>query len=78
MPDPDLEIRGAGGHPDPQKRGGGRSPKNVFQFGLKMREGGPRAPLLDPPLHKGTHFPPKEAFHVGIFRGVVLEEIRLH
>ena len=48
MADPDLQIRG----------GGGWSQKNFFwlfgpQFGLRIRGGGPRAPLappLDPPL----------------------------
>ena len=30
VPDPDLEIRGGGGHPDPGISGGGRSPKICF------------------------------------------------
>ena len=58
--------------PDPQKRGGGRSPKKFFgpfgpQFGLKIRGGGadPRAPPLDPALN-ATHwvnlFPVDNAF----------------
>ena len=29
VPDPDLEIRGGGGHPHPQIRGGRRSPKQI-------------------------------------------------
>ena len=44
MRDPDLQIRGGPGHPDPEIRGGGLQ-KNTFwpfgpQFGLKIREGG--------------------------------------
>ena len=40
--DPDLQIRGRGGHPDPEIKGGGWSQKNLFrpfgpQFGLKIR-----------------------------------------
>ena len=51
--DPDLEIREGGRHPDPEVRGGGWSPKNIFQtfqpqFGLKIRGG--LAPPMDPPL----------------------------
>ena len=57
VPDPDLEKNGGGGgrggggrrgrHPDPERSGGVRSPKNIsgpFKpqfFGLKIR-GGPR------------------------------------
>ena len=45
----DLQVRGGGGErrPDPETRGGGRSPKNFFsaQFGLKIRGG-----ELPPPL----------------------------
>ena len=41
---PDLQIRGGGGHSDPEIRGGAVS-KTFFQpfglqFGLKIREGG--------------------------------------
>ena len=52
--DPDLQIRGECGHPDPEARG--RPALKIFffrpfgpYFGLKIREGG-RAPSLDPPL----------------------------
>ena len=52
--DQDLEIREGGGHQYPEIRGGGgeaRSPKKLFQFGLKIRGGRtPRPPSLDPPL----------------------------
>ena len=60
VPDPDLEICGGPGHPDPYKRGrGGRSPKKIC-FGLlglslaKNKEGGtgPQPPPLDPPLQE--------------------------
>ena len=47
--DPDLDIRGGGGkkgngHPDPNIRAGGQTPKKFFrpfgpQFGLKIRGG---------------------------------------
>ena len=40
VPDPNLEIRGEGL----------LSPPRFFQFGPKIREGGARAPPLDPPL----------------------------
>ena len=48
--DPDLDIRGGergNGHPDPNIRAGGQTPKKIFQpfgpqFGLKIRG--------DPPL----------------------------
>ena len=41
VPDPDLEIRSGGGHPDPYIRGGGAGTKNNFppfgpQFGLPL------------------------------------------
>ena len=48
--DPDLQIRGVPGNPDPDIRRGGRSPKKISrpfgpQFGLKIREGpGPPGP----------------------------------
>ena len=47
--DPDLQIRGGGGggNPDPEIRGVGWSPKNVWS---KNKGGAPRAPPLDPPL----------------------------
>ena len=56
MPNPDVEITGWPGHPDPEIRkrgGGGTVSKNFFrplgpQFGLKIRRG--PAPTLDPPL----------------------------
>ena len=60
--DPDLQIKRAGGHPDPEIRGGGgggggQSSRNFFwpfgpQFGLKIRGGrqASAAPPLDPPL----------------------------
>ena len=50
MPNPDLEIMGGSGHPDPEIRGeaggGGQSLKYFFQpfrpqFGLKIRGAGP-------------------------------------
>ena len=58
MADPYLQITGGGGgggapgHPDPEIRRGGRSPKQFFwlfgpQFGLKIRGG---VPPLDLPL----------------------------
>ena len=55
MADPDLQIRGGGGHPDPEIRGGDDLKKNYFrhlgpQFGLKEKGGGPAGPSLDPPL----------------------------
>ena len=55
MMDRDLQIRGVGGHPDPELRGGGLQ-KTFFkpfrpQFGLNIRGSlGPLAPSLDPPL----------------------------
>ena len=59
MADPDLQIRGGPGHPDPEKMagGGGRSPKNIFrpfgpQFALKIRGRGPRAPPKVPVLER--------------------------
>ena len=52
MADPDLQIRGGGGHPDPEIREGGQFSKNVFwpfgpQFSPKI--GGGAGPL-DTPL----------------------------
>ena len=58
--DPDLQIRGGGGeggwlgHPDPEIRGVGRSPKRFVSalrasFWSKNKRG-PRAPPLDPLL----------------------------
>ena len=43
--DPDLQIRGEPGHPDPEITGGERSQKKLFQpfgpqFGLTIRGGG--------------------------------------
>ena len=32
MPDPDLELREGGSHPDPEIRGGGHLSKNFFAF----------------------------------------------
>ena len=58
MADPDLQIRGGPGHPDPEKMGGGgRSPKIIFrpfgpQFALKIRGRGPRAPPKVPVLER--------------------------
>lgn len=44
VPDPDFEIRGGGGHPDPYLRGGGgRSPKKFFSARLPP-------PPPDPPV----------------------------
>ena len=47
VPDPDIEISGGPGHPDPKIRGGGEAclPKEFFwpfgpQFGPKIRGGG--------------------------------------
>jgi len=49
--DLDLQIRGGGGHPDPEIMGAGTLGP---QFGLKIREGRqpspPRVPPLDLPL----------------------------
>ena len=49
--DPDLQIRGGGGHPDPEISGGGLQ-KDFFlpfgpQFGLKIR-GAPSPPGTSP------------------------------
>ena len=58
MADPDLQIRGRPGHPDPEITGERRGLKKKFfrpfgpQFGLKIRGGrAPRAPTLDVPLN---------------------------
>ena len=45
MADPDFQIRGGGGHPDPEITGGARPPKNIFSalwasFWPKNKEGG--------------------------------------
>ena len=53
--DPDLKIRRGPGHPDPEIRGGGRSPKRFFSalqasVWSKNKGGAPRAPPLDLPL----------------------------
>ena len=40
MADPDLQIRGGPGHPDPEIRGGG-PPQNFFSLILTENEGGP-------------------------------------
>ena len=54
--DPEHQIRGGGGHPDPEiSGGGGRSPKIFFRpfgrhFGRKIREGGGLP--MDPPLNQ--------------------------
>ena len=59
VPDPDLEIRGGPGHPDPYIRGEGRgglvSKKNFLALQASVwfkNRGGvaPWAPPLDPPL----------------------------
>ena len=59
MADTDLQIRGGGGHPDPEIRGGSGLQKNCFRlfgphFGQKIMGGGegraPRVPPLDTPL----------------------------
>ena len=57
--DSDLQIRGGGGHPDPEIRGGGAASKKrkirpfAPPFGLKIRGGaGSRAPPLDPHWNK--------------------------
>ena len=57
MADPDLQIRGGRGHPDPEiRRRPGLKKKKFFRpfgppFGLKIRRGaGPRAPPLGPLL----------------------------
>ena len=55
MPNPDLEITGWPGHPDPEIRkrgGGGTVSKNFFrplgpQFGLKIRRGALHRNLID-------------------------------
>ena len=56
VPDPDIEISGGPGHPDPKIRGGGEAclPKEFFwpfgpQFGPKIRGGGWAPPLDLPP-----------------------------
>ena len=52
--DPDLHIRGGGGHPVPEKKvGGGHSFKKNFLALLWSKNkggGGARTPPLDPPL----------------------------
>ena len=55
--DPHLQIRGGGGHPDPELRGWPSLKKSFFwpfgpQFGPKITGGprAPRAPPVDPPL----------------------------
>ena len=62
LANPDLQIRGGSGHPDPEIGGGVAGlKKNVFppfgpQFGLNIRVGGP---ALDSPLlecSKSFHF----------------------
>ena len=60
MADPELQIRGGPGHPDPEKRGGGRTQKNFFTAlrasvwsKTKGWGPGPPAPSLDPPQHIG-------------------------
>ena len=45
MADQHLQIRGGGGHPDPEIRGGGGLKKNFFETG-----GGGHIPPLDAPL----------------------------
>ena len=60
MADPDLQIReGGGGHPDPEIRGGGQSPKIFFSalrasfWSINKAGGGggwARTPHLDPPM----------------------------
>ena len=66
--DPDLQIRGRPGHPDPEIRGGLVTKKTFFwplgpQFGLKIREvGGSWAPPLDLPL---LHYYRQFALSVG-------------
>ena len=56
MPDPDLELREGGSHPDPEIGGGGVISQKFFsrfrpQFGLQNKGGlGPQTPPLDPPL----------------------------
>ena len=56
MEDPDLQIRGRPGHPDPEIRGGRVGVKNFFQpfghqFGLKIRGAPPQALPMDLPLY---------------------------
>ena len=53
--DPDLQIKGGGGHPGPEIRGRDGVQKKFFrlfgpQFGLKIGGVDPLAPPLDPPL----------------------------
>ena len=56
MADPDLQIRGGGGHPDPEITGGGL--QKDFFFALRASfwsknkggPGAPRTPPLDSPL----------------------------
>ena len=58
VPDPDLEIRDGGGHPDPKIRGGGRPVSKKIFSALRAsvwskNKGWARAPRnspLDPPL----------------------------
>ena len=60
VPDLDLEISG-GGHPDPEIRGEGRSPKNFFRpFGSQLvcftAVSARNAPLLEGALRDDTKF----------------------
>ena len=57
--DPDLQIMGMGGHPDPEKRGRAGLKKNCFQpfrpqFGLRIK-GGPRPPGPLPWIYHCDH-----------------------
>ena len=56
MADPDFQIRGGVGHPDPEMRRGPSLKKKIGgpQFGLKISGVGSRASPLDPPLQP-TH-----------------------
>ena len=69
--DPDLQIRGGGGgggggggeggRPEPEIRGGGRPPKNLFRsfrphFGLKKMPGNPGSPDLSPGSATATNY----------------------
>ena len=54
MADPDLQIRGGGSHPVPEKKGGGEQfQKNFSALVWSKNKGGggcARTPPLDPPL----------------------------
>ena len=60
MPDPDLEIREGGSHPDPEIRGGAVISQKHFSpfrppFGFQNKGGGPGSPDPSPGSSTGIH-----------------------